>query len=465
MIRTAIELKEAVETVPDHFDPIGSCPLDVFQWKDENDKYDDYYGMKEVKDESDEKQVHYVRMKQVYSCLEQIQESLKTKYYQTFSLGSEETPVPYVPQIGKPSTPELKGDQIHIEIGGFEYVGGFDIPEDTLNQLFDISPDAPYGDVEKLETVVDKEVRDARDISLDHFSVSEDVIRQIEAKWREGEQDGYMYPRHVVVKPYKINLYGKEGHFDLHQDTPGKDMVGTALVALTEDHGGKLYITSPHDKSDTYKWDQKAGDCIMFYTDCPHVVSKVWKKKIRGTVAFKIYHNQDEEDLGNANDIIQINHVITEIKKLEEIIEQDSGYGFILGHGYSLQTNTFKGKDQILVSALERMGHKVKVIPIVHRWYVNSWHEDKYDEDDEDEEEATSSIYPFTEAHIDKILKNSDNAHIESIETTDNISFYRLNGEDYVWKNEHQEYCEHVGNEAQAEEQNSIYLSRALIVI
>ncbi len=48
--------------------------------------------------------------------------------------------------------------------------------------------------------------------------------------------------------------------------------------------------------------------------------------------------------------------------------------------------------------------------------------------------------------------------------TLGSISFYELNGKDYVWKSEHQSFCEHVGNEAQPEEQNSIYINRALIV-
>lgn len=46
-----------------------------------------------------------------------------------------------------------------------------------------------------------------------------------------------------------------------------------------------------------------------------------------------------------------------------------------------------------------------------------------------------------------------------------NYEFYIMNDKFYYWRNKYQEYCEYTGNEAQSENQDSIYLSRAVIII
>ena len=431
MLRTAIDLKGAIEKVSDYFEPLGSCPLDVFTWEYEERGKD--------VDGDGPKKSHYQRLTQISEATEKIQKSLKVKYHQEFSFSESD-------------------NQLCIRFGEFKYQGSFNMFRHTLKVLFDLASPAPYGDQKNLETVVNTEVRDARDISLEHFEISPEVIREIADRWREGQEDGYLYPRNVIVKPYKINLYGKDGHFELHQDTPGKDMVGTALIAISKSHGSGLEIRSPHDKDETFSWDQKPGDCIMFYTDSKHKVGWVGRDKIRGTIAFKIYHNTLEDDLGNGNDIVMINQTAASIKGLESVIKQRNEYGFLLGHGYSLQTKTFKGKDHILVSALDKLGRQYKVIPIVHTWNVFSYH---LSGDEEEEDEATSNLYPFTESHIDHILGWGPKPD----PIGSNLEFFSINGTEYVWKDEHQEYAEYTGNESQPEEQNSIYLSRALIII
>ena len=45
-----------------------------------------------------------------------------------------------------------------------------------------------------------------------------------------------------------------------------------------------------------------------------------------------------------------------------------------------------------------------------------------------------------------------------------NVEFYILNGKQYLWKEEHQNFAEHNGNEMNPEEINSLYLSRGIIV-
>ena len=412
MLRTAIDLKEAIDNVEANVNPIGTCPLDILSWKQEHGGY--YEENQDQGDSSD----NLGNITQ--SDINDIISGLKTKYY---------------------SESRIKG-HIHINYENFDYDGDLDIPQDKLKDLFTIAPDAPYGDNRTLETKIDKEVRDAKDISLDHFTIDPSVIQQISDLWSRN-----LYPKNVIVKPYKINLYGKNGHFDRHKDTPDKDMVGTGLIALTESSSA-LTIHSV-DLEDKYRWIPRGGDCIVFYTDCEHQVNRVWNNDIRATLAFKIYSDEEnsvkEEDVQND----QINQVSNTLEKLNL-----KNVGFLLGHGYSLQTEAFKGKDHLLVKVLTKMGKQFKVIPIIHKWYVNSWHSGCSEEDD-----ISSNVYPFTEEHIDAILNNHD---LPS-DNNDIIKFYSINGSDYVWKDERQEYIEYTGNESLPEEQNSIYLSRALI--
>ncbi len=409
MLRTAIDLKEAIENVECYTTPIGSCPLDVWGWHVDERGNDNDDGTLETTSE----------------LVIKISEGLKSKYFHKCKV------------------------QGNITIGN--YTGGLNIPNETLQTLFDKANPAPYGDLNTLETVVNEEVRMARDIK--DFRVGSNIIDQIKSNWKESG----LYPPNVKVVPYKINLYGEDGHFDLHQDTPGKDMVGTALVALSDNgyNGGTLKVWKT-DKTEKEDWYCLPGSCIMFYTDCPHEVSKL-QKGIRGTVAFKIYHDilipsVDPKDL-------QVDKVSNMIKDLESHLGKTSGYGFVLGHGYSLHTATLKGEDNIVVEALNQLGRNYTIIPIVHRWNVFSFHGECGDDGDE---EATSKVYPFRESDIDKILNKQDIEHELGLGT--NIQFYRINGDDYVWKEYHQNFCEHVGNEAQPEEQNSIYLNRVVIV-
>ena len=439
MLRTAIDLKEAIEKVPDMLEPIGTCPLDEYYWRSDNGLYENFEyepneeeEQEEQKNEQEDEEKEYHRLSSLNERVNNIAKTLKEKYYQTASIPPSD-------------------DQLKIDFNGIVYSGGFDIPSELLKDLFNQATEAPYGDQTKLETVVNKEVRDARDISLDHFTVSDTVIDFITKTWSGEDTDGYrMHPTSVVVKAYKMNLYGKEGHFQLHQDTPDKDMVGTALIALSESDNLHLVKNS----NDSYTWKSKPGDCIMFYTDCPHKVEKsYWQKSIRGTIAFKIYHTptdiQDNEV--NTNENLQINRVVEAIGKFEENCKK---YGFLLSHGYSLDTKTFKGSDHILVESLNRMGKKYTIIPVIHKWHLFSYH-GNYDED-----EIKSDVYPLTETHIDYVLGRGPKP--EPLVT--GYEFYKVIEVGYVWTQENQGYSEHTGNEAQPEEQNSIYISRAVVI-
>lgn len=397
MLRTAVDLKEAIEKAPKLLDSIGTCPLDKHYWKCEmygDYEDDDYKGNQDMSDN-----------------ICNLKNSIKGKYYHTTNVTGN----------------------IQINYNNIKYDDGFDVPADVLQQLFETAPDAPFGDQNKLQTVVDKEIRDAKDISIDYFSISDNVLDEIAQAWSQK-----LFPTKVIVKPYKINLYGKNGHFELHQDTPEQDMVGTALIALSRSSNLKL------EKYESYTWYANPGDCIMFYTDVPHKVNRHYDSNIRGTVAFKIYADGNQKP--------DINYHIDKVVSCLNDIDL-TNFGFLLGHGYSIKTECFKGSDHVLVAALDKMGKKYTIIPIIHKWYIYSYHDEKDDS-------IESKVYPLTDNHINYCLDRDQKPNNDFSD----ISFYSIGSDDYVWFSEKQQFCEWVGNESQPEEENSIYITRALII-
>ena len=129
--------------------------------------------------------------------------------------------------------------------------------------------------------------------------------------------------------------------------------------------------------------------------------------------------------------------------------------GFILEHGYSLSTEALKGTDAVLVQALEKMGHNYLLIPILHHFTLESYHQN------EDSDHVSSSIYPLREEELDYLLGKSEEQNFPH----KNYKFYIMNNNFYYWRNQYQDFCEWTGNESNPENQDSIYLSRAVIIL
>src|SRR3984885_254861 len=114
---------------------------------------------------------------------------------------------------------------------GCQFDGEVDLYSDTVLKLL---PEwlkhaavSSYGDVRNQDTKIDLDVRNACEIPSDEFSVDKELLDRIEAAWAER-----FFPRKVRAEPYKIHLYGPEGHFKSHRDTPEMNLVGTFLLGL-----------------------------------------------------------------------------------------------------------------------------------------------------------------------------------------------------------------------------------------
>ena len=139
----------------------------------------------------------------------------------------------------------------------------------VIERLLDSATDAPYGDLNKMTTVVDREVKAARDVNREHFEIDPKICELIVIAETWAEK---FYPQKVRVEPYKINIYVKGGHFKEHRDTPSKNLVGTFLLGIADTFGSYLEVKTHDSYYDSHiKWELSTlGSWCAFYKDMPH---------------------------------------------------------------------------------------------------------------------------------------------------------------------------------------------------
>ncbi|ORY40265.1 hypothetical protein BCR33DRAFT_373634 [Rhizoclosmatium globosum] len=150
----------------------------------------------------------------------------------------------------------------------------------AVNDVLEASSPAAFG--YKSETVVDNTYRKAWKIDGSNISTTFDVygsgiVEQIQ-KTLLASGAG------VRAELHKLNVYGPEGFFKSHVDTPISDeMFGSLVVCLpVEFEGGVLKVTKEHNTK-TFNWGSSTKDIsgaswiqwAAFFSDCPHEISPV----------------------------------------------------------------------------------------------------------------------------------------------------------------------------------------------
>ncbi|OBZ72990.1 hypothetical protein A0H81_07209 [Grifola frondosa] len=316
-----------------------------------------------------------------------------------------------------------------------------------------------YGDVREQVTKVDKNVRNAREIPATEFAVPQELVEQIQKCW-----DEHFFPNTGVrVEPYKIHLYGPGGHFKMHRDTPEKDLVGTFLVGLGD-------TTTYHDEDDGIKVDgqhMKAnrGSWCAFYPDVPHSVAKI-RGGHRAVIAFKLFRARSGQETTMSKEVRQ---------SIKELVDQmQPPFGILLSGKYCIGTTEFSGFDALLLGcASKREDTDVHHLPVILESQAE-WGSYSEDDPEEDyEESCESSVYPFTEGHIDALLDGKEHTHVDHpdgyawLENVKDVPFYSadFHRSTVLYQDRTDETCNYLGNEAQAWSKHSIYLSYALLVL
>ncbi len=265
--------------------------------------------------------------------------------------------------------------------------------------------------------------------------------------WRE-----HFLPRNVRAEPYKIHLYGPGGHFKSHRDTPETGLVGTFLVGLgdtSRTSKGNFRISDKTLRAERHTW-------VAFHPDMPHEVTKL-EDGYRAVMAFKIFRVDDKEP-----DVLP-----AQLEgRVKAILDQiPAPFGLLTTHQYSIGTTSLNGLDVLLLAyARSRNDTQAHILPV-----VTEFSGEAYDDPEEGESVTTSSVYPFTRAHVGILLeKNVDQAEkeVQWLDGWSDIPFYAW---DLVsleaWKEDHPDGANYTGNEAASQREDSIYLSHAILFL
>ncbi|KAI9064069.1 hypothetical protein FKP32DRAFT_1570489 [Trametes sanguinea] len=333
---------------------------------------------------------------------------------------------------------------------------------DTLNELlkqwYDNAAVSGYGDVREQVTKIDKDVRNAREIASSEFIVQPELLRHVESTWQKHFVPGTC----VRAEPYKIHLYGPDGEFKEHRDTPELGLVGTFLVGLGDTTGRGVLMVDGDRKT------AHPGEWCAFYPDVPHSVQRIWQG-YRAVIAFKIFRAE-----GPARETEETR--ILRQKVVEAVKEMEPTYGILLGHQYCLGTEQFSGFDAIFLDALRTLdGLIVHHLPVAVSLYAYWGSESRYSCDEDWEMSCLTSVYPFASSYIDLLNKEghvlpSEHEHCGYpwLKNKPAIPFYCLDLSQSLYEalgEGETEACNYVGNEAQAWREDSVYLSYALVVL
>ena len=324
-------------------------------------------------------------------------------------------------------------------------------------------------------TKVNSEVRHARDIPASEFTVEDELLDRVAAIWSENFYTGD--GDEVRVEPYKIHLYGPKGHFEVHRDTPENGLVGTFLLGLgdTTSYGGGLVV-------DGTTFPAHAGYWVAFFPDTPHKVEQI-SSGYRAVIAFKLFRSPHRLSRAGPPARGAAPASSPQIKQpvLELIGKMKAPFGIMLERKYCLGTAQLTGFDALLLESAHSLPNvEVHHLPVVLESSSNWGSRNEYNPWQEFEMDCWTRVYPFTSGHIDVLstlheqsssFRRPPSDHTLCgapwLENVEHVPFFSLNLRRSleVYKDEEQETCNYVGNEAQAWRTDSVYLSYAILVL
>ena len=429
ILHNAITIKNAIDSAADELEPLGPSISHKLKWEDDHG-YNDSEEEDEENDDSEEEDHGYNDSKEdkkddEFNWAHKLIETIDKRFDVT------------APNFKKGVVDDNILEATTLSTNLFS--GCIKDFEKHADKLFETAQDAPFGDMKKMETVVDKSIRCAKDI-ID-FTLDGPLTNTVEQLWSQS-----FHPKKVKAIPYKINIYGPGCGFTKHRDTPSKNLVGTFLVGLGDTSDTYLEVkikSSEYDWKNYETWDSaKMGQWCAFYPDCPHEV-KSFKQGLRSTLAFKIFVLEDD-DISNIID--------GELEHCKKLLEMGN-FGILLSHDYSLNSEQLKGTDALWHKAFTKLGATLHIIPVLVKINCTNYEHNR-------DYNYTSNVFPLTTEHIDCLLGNGE---LPPPLFDDEINFFSID-KGYQWQYDHQNFAEHVGNECQPEEEDSIYLHRAILI-
>ena len=331
----------------------------------------------------------------------------------------------------------------------------------------DFATDSMYGDMQKVDTVLDPAVRRSRELVFQSEEKAKDEVgtwtfdcaflADLELAWREHMD---LFP--VVVKPHKLVMYAEGDFFLEHRDTPEPQLVGSIVVGLldTSENGGLVL-----DRNEDSTHSSEFGRYWFFRPDVLHEVRPI-VGGARCVMTFKVFAKLDEAGheheqqpgtkcpLEQHDKCIAIAGALTEL--LDEQCEREHDrVGLLLWHEYSRKSVALEGKDYLLMCAAKHVPGitLVRNIPVRVDFSM-------FQVDEEKPEIETCDVFSLEDTVLQQIEAESDVIEgllqcpfFQMAETRPESAFKKTSTRGGF-----------TGNEAEPSTENCIYIHRALIL-
>lgn len=350
--------------------------------------------------------------------------------------------------------------------------------------------EAPYGDILKQETLVNKEVRKAYQCNVENFKFLNgdfepcvpNFLKDIKLKIGE-----YLMTNNesLYIVPYRLNVYGVGGFFKAHVDTP-KDtekMIGSIVLYLPSEHTGGELVVTHQGKIHTIDFSQNPGELqwAAFYSDCLHEVKTV-TSGYRITMTFNIMTGINQGQYSNITVPVemgwgnysgdQTSSVITAGPQMnwcyESLIEKikmmnSKRIGIILSHEYTLNglsAKTLKGIDSEIYNRVKKI-YKCDLVSAIYdkqHYYISAEFDDCGNCDRD-----VNDVYIVTDKDWGYYVKHNKLPDTTSDLADKNYKFISFDSIKNVIS-EHSQASAFTGNETCQGEECYVYFMSALLI-
>ncbi|KAI0787588.1 hypothetical protein C8Q74DRAFT_1252680 [Fomes fomentarius] len=319
-----------------------------------------------------------------------------------------------------------------------------------LQAWYDNAKVSDYGHVQDQVTKIDAS---AREIPASEFTVKPELLDEIANLW-----DTHFYSNQGVrVEPYKIHLYGPGGQFNVHRNTPQKDLVGTFLLGLGDSSMSRgLYVDGEDMPAHEAHW-------CAFYLSVPHCVDKV-SQGHRAVIAFKIFRDTSGTG-GRSKASSKVEEQVAEL-----VGSMKAPFGIMLARKYCLGTSVLSEFDNLLLTAMRSLETvDVKHIPVVLTSF-SEWGLEN------DPDMCFTAAFPFTTGHIDALVQRSElGSYQVPLDHTscgcpwlygvEDVPFFAFYFKRSVYAYSENGSANNVGDLAPGWREESVYLSYALLAL
>jgi len=234
--------------------------------------------------------------------------------------------------------------------------------------------------------------------------------------------------------------------------------VGTFLVGIHDGDGSGFFCIGKE------RVKTRACDWVAFHPDVPHSVSMLSQNQYRAVIAFKIFRDNDG-DSDTDGDIGGMSSLQDRCKTVVEKIQPP--YGILMDRQYCMGTSNLNGFDLMLLAVAQSCPDTcVYTLPVVTTFHSESSDQDGYS----DINGFSTSVYPFTEEHVNRLLGRDVEKAGDSNKWLDGVAgmpFYSvaLKSTAVTWQKDCDAGAEYTGNDSRPATEDSIYLSYAMLVL